>query len=444
MRGSSTGRSPTPGLLIGLVLTLAAVVVYSRSVNREMTRLRTLQTDLVDRNRKDSLQLLRVQNNLNLLGLAMRDVLDGNQPYPLAAWSTQFQRIHRDLDDALARESTVAAGPPPADRQRLLESLDDFWRAVDRTFALASAGDENRARDDIRLSLQARQASLTTAVARLLVENNESEEQAAARVQSIYDQVERQGYWLLGATLLVIAATGLYVIAANRRLFAEMTALSDGRRELAQQLIATRESTLHHVSRELHDELGQILTAMGSMLARAERRAADDPLRADLREIGEMAQRTLTNVRGLSQMLHPSILDELGLESAVEAYAAAAGRQLGLDVTFSREGEPIPVDGTTAIHVYRVLQEALTNAARHSGARAVDVRLQYRAGALDLDVEDHGTGLDARATRRGLGLVAMRERAELVGGTITFARPEAGGTLVRLRVPVDATEAQAS
>jgi signal transduction histidine kinase len=444
-RGSSPGRSPTPGLLIGLVLTLAAVVVYSWSVNREMTRLRALQTDLVDRNRKDSLQLLRVQNNLNLLGLAMRDVLDGTQPYPIAAWSAQFDRIHRDLDDALSREAEVGAGPAPADRQRLLESLDDFWRAVDRTFALAAAGDEDRARDDIRLTLQARQASLTTSVARLLVANNESEEEAAARVQAIYDQVQRQGDWLLGATLLVIAATGLYVIAANRRLFAEMTALSDGRRELAQQLIATRESTLHHVSRELHDELGQILTAMGSMLARAERRAADDPLRGDLREISEMAQRTLTNVRGLSQMLHPSILDELGLESAVEAYVAAAGRQLGLDATFTREGRAAPIDATVAIHVYRVLQEALTNAARHSGARTVEVRLRYTAGALELEVEDHGSGLDARATRRrGLGLVAMRERAELVGGTLTFARPDAGGTLVRLRVPFDDAEAQAS
>jgi two-component system sensor histidine kinase UhpB len=144
-------------------------------------------------------------------------------------------------------------------------------------------------------------------------------------------------------------------------------------------------------------------------------------------------------------MLHPSILDELGLESAVEAYVAAAGRQLGLDATFTREGRAAPIDATVAIHVYRVLQEALTNAARHSGARTVEVRLRYTAGALELEVEDHGSGLDARATRRrGLGLVAMRERAELVGGTLTFARPDAGGTLVRLRVPFDDAEAQAS
>ena len=162
------------------------------------------------------------------------------------------------------------------------------------------------------LSLQARQAALSTAVARLLIENNEAEEQAAQRVQGIYDQVQRQVYWFLTATLVVIAATGLYLIRANRRLFAELASLSDGRRELAQQLIATRESTLRHLSRELHDEVGQILTAIGSMLGRAEKQTpADSPLRADLREIGEIAQGTLTSVRSLSQTLHPSILEEL-------------------------------------------------------------------------------------------------------------------------------------
>ena len=112
------------------------------------------------------------------------------------------------------------------------------------------------------MSLQAWQTALSTSVARLLIENNEAEEQTAQRVEAIYDQVQRQVYWFLTATLVAIAATSLYVIRANRRLFAEMASLSDGRRELAQQLIATRESTLRHLSRELHDEVGQILTAI--------------------------------------------------------------------------------------------------------------------------------------------------------------------------------------
>jgi signal transduction histidine kinase len=440
--GSPHGRSPTSGLLLGLILTLAAVVAYSIYINRQIAGLRVLQSDLVDRNRKDSLQLLRIQNNLNQLGLAMRDMLDDDRVYPLMAWATQFARIRGDLADALARQGELAvASRTPADRDRLTDSLTQFWDAVDRTFALAAGGREEAARAQVSVSLQARQAALSTAVARLLIENNEAEEQAALRVQGIYNQVQRQVYWFLTATLVAIAATGLYLIRANRRLFAELASLSDGRRELAQQLIATRESTLRHLSRELHDEVGQILTAIGSMLGRAEKRTpVESPLRAELREISELAQGTLNNVRSLSQSLHPSILEELGLESTFDWYLGTVEKQLGLVVSYERAGVPVPVDGTIGIHVYRVLQEALSNVSRHSGTDRVWVRLRYLAGRLELDVEDHGSGLGTRTARRGLGLVAMRERAELVGGTIEFARPDEGGTLVRLRVPIEEPE----
>src|SRR5690606_5464664 len=223
------------------ILTLAAVAAYSLYVNRQIDGLRALQTDLIDRNRRDSLQLLRIQNNLNLLGLAMRDMLEGEQPYPLTAWDAQFDRIRRDLDDALAIEPGAApADPVVSGRDHLIDSIAQFWAAVERMFVAAGEGRTIDARTQVQ-SLQARQAALTTAVARLRVETNEAEAEAAARVQAIYDQVERQAYWFLGGTLLVIAATSLYVMRANRRLFAGIGALAEGRRELAQQLIATRE-----------------------------------------------------------------------------------------------------------------------------------------------------------------------------------------------------------
>ncbi len=437
------GRSPTSGLIVGLLLTLAAVGVYSRYITSQLSGLRVLQSDLIDRNRRDSLHLLRIQNSLSALGLAMRDMLDEEQPYPLAAWRSQFRRIRDDLDDALAREASVTpAGPTSDGRERLAESLAQFWDAVDRTFDEAEAGREAEAREQVRLSLQARQASLTSAVARLLFENNEQEEAATARVHAIYDQVERQVYWLLTGTLVVIAGTGLYLIRINRRLFAELAALSDGRRELAQQLIATRESTLQHVSRELHDELGQMLTALGTTLGRAMRKTPEDsPLGIELREIGAMAQHTLDNIRSLSQTLHPSILDELGLESTIDWYLSTARKQLDLDIAYERSGPSVHVDSVVGIQVYRVLQEALSNAARHSGVRRVEVRLRFAPARLELEVEDHGSGVRPQPARRGLGLVAMRERAELVGGTLEIVRPEAGGTCVRLRVPLEAADA---
>jgi signal transduction histidine kinase len=441
---ASTGesRSPAPALLLGLIVTLAAIVGVSWYVTRQISGLRALQTDLADRNRTDSLQLLRIQNDLNSLGLAMRDMLDGDEPYPLTAWAAQFARIHGDLESALAREAGVAvARRTPEQSQYLTSSLAQFWNAADRIFALAASGREAEARAQVRLSLQARQAALGTAVARLLVENNASEEQTAAQVREIYARVQRQVYLFLGATLIVIALTSLYLIRANRQLFARLSALSDDRRELAQQLIATRESTLREISRELHDELGQVLTAMGSMLGRASKQSPEgSPLRADLREIGEIAQTTLDNVRGLSQTLHPSMLEEAGLERTIEWYLSTVERQLGVTVLYEPPPSPVDVSSEIGIQVYRVLQESLSNIARHSGARQARVRLRAESGALRLEVEDRGKGIGMSTGRRGLGIVAMRERASLVGGIMEFERPADGGTLVRMTVPLTRTD----
>ena len=450
-RPPTAGRSPrsaTTALLFGLIITLTAVVAYSWYITRQISGLRALQSDMTDRNRKDSLQLLRIQNDLNSLALAMRDMLDTEGPYPLTAWSAQFQRIRLDLDDALAREEAIAvARQTPEQREYLRRSLAQFWDAAARTFALARGGKEAEARAQIRDSLQARQAALSAAVARLLFQNNSTEEQTAQRVQDIYDRVQRQVYRFLTATLVAIVLTSLYLIRSNRRLFADLASLSEQRRELAQKLIATRESTLLQISRELHDDFGQILTAMGSMLGRAGAHAPEgSPLRAELREVCEVAQSTLDRVRTLSQALHPSILDEAGLESAIDWYLPTVERQNGMAITYERSGPPLPgtlTGGRGGIHVYRVLQEALNNVARHSGAERAWVRLRVDGPILELEVEDHGRGFTAETSHRGLGMIAMRERAGLVGGTIDFVRPEEGGALVRLRVPLARLEASA-
>ena len=189
MQGS-TVRSPTAGLFLGLIITLAAVVAYAWYTTQQISGLRALQNNLVDRNRRDSLQLLRIQNDLNSLGLGMRDMLDNDEPYPLTAWSAQFQRIRTDLDAALRAEEELApTHRTPEQKQYLTASLAQFWDAVDRTFALAQNGKAEEARGQIRLTLQARQAALSTAVARLLVQNNESEEQANQQIRQTYDRV---------------------------------------------------------------------------------------------------------------------------------------------------------------------------------------------------------------------------------------------------------------
>jgi signal transduction histidine kinase len=427
------------------MLSVLALALYAGYTAVQLRMLRRLQTDIIDRNRKDSLLLLRVQNDLNLLGLAMRDMLDAEDGYPLTAWKSQFQRIRTDLEDAFAHEAAVAPVSRTPDQARFItSSLAQFWDGTDRVFALA-AQNEAAARVQVRLSLQARQAALSTAVSRLLVQNNEGEEQAVARTQEIHGQVERNLYVFLAAMLMLLGAVSWYLIRENRRGFDRVSSLSKRRSELAQQLIVTQENTLRSISRELHDDFGQILTAIGTMLQRVNKRAGplQDGLRDELLEIHAVVQSTLDKVRSLSQALHPVMLEEVGFESALDTYIPVFERRTGITVRYTKTGELQEISSETSIHLYRVLQEALNNVARHSGSKQAEVRLDCAQTKLTLAIEDAGRGF-GHSQRAGLGLISMRERAELAGGKIEFLSSATGGALVRISVPVAQEEARAT
>jgi len=422
--------SPTFRLLAGLTITLLAVGVYTGYTIVQLRSLRELQTRTIDSNRKDTLLLLRIQNGLNSLALTMRDMVDSEEPYPLTAWQPQFRRIRSDLEDALSREEKFSPmNQSPDQRRYMSDSFRQFWDALGRLFDLARVGQEDEARTRIRMSLQARQAALSTAVSRLLIANNETEEAASARTQQIYSGVERNVYVFLVAMLVVIVLTGLYLVQYNRRLFNQVAALSEKRSELAQQLISMQENTFRSISLELHDDFGQILTAIGAMLQRADRNTGD------LLEVREIVQTTLEKVRSLSHALHPVVLDEAGLESALDAYLPTFERQTGIEVGYEKTGEGKELDRELSIHLYRVIQEALNNVARHSHSKRAAVRLRFLTEAIVLEVQDEGIGFQEQLTQ-GLGLISMRERAGLVNGTIEFANGDKGGVLVRVTVPV--------
>ena len=443
---STAHHAPSRGLYLGLAITILAVLAYAAYITLQFAGLRQLQSELVDRNRKDSLQLLRIQNDLNSLGLAMRDMLDDSEPYLISAWIPQFERIRTDLQEALQEEERLSkAARTSNQRLYLSQALAQFWDAADRMFAISQSGLENVARIQIRDTLQPRQAALSSAVSRLLVQNNEGEQQAASAIADIYAGVLRQLYFFLAGILLAIVVTSLYLIRNNRRLFAQVAELSSQRSDLAQKLIATQESTLRHISRELHDEFGQVLTAIGSLLQRATKDIpANSPLHLNLKEVQEIAQSTLNNIRSLSQALHPVLLEEAGLESTLDWYIPTVARQMGMTLHYEKSGQSFPVRATAGVQAYRILQEAINNASRHSGMKEAWIRLQFQPSALELQVEDHGKGLAPAPGQTGIGLVAMRERAELVGGTLQLISPVSAaqsGTLLKLRIPRERAEA---
>ena len=441
MSHRSASADPTARLLAGLAVISAAVALFSLYSLRQIDGLRALQLEAVDRNRRDSLQLLRIQNNLQNLALSMRDMTEGASPYPLVAWRAELDRTRLDLEDALEKEQALAPAVRTVQQQSFLrDSLADFWRAAATMFEAAERGDDVEAKRRIREALQPRHASIASTVARLLVSNNEAELEAALEIERIYDSVERNTYYFLAAVFAAIFLTGGYMVIRNRRVFRDLARLSDERRELAGRLISVQEDLFESVARDLHDELGQALTAAGAMLTRLERRPEVDAeeLRHGLAEAKAVAQEALDGVRRLSQRLHPNVLDDFGLEGAIEWHIRQIRGQTGLAIEHRPPSPPLPaIDRETAIHVYRVLQEALSNVVKHAEAGSAQVRLAAGAGRLLLEVEDDGKGFrpdDAGA--RGLGLVAMRERALLIGGTLSIVRAPGGGALVRLEAPV--------
>lgn len=448
-------RAPLVRLALGLFLSLLVIVAFSLYAAHEIRRLRDEQMALSERNRRDSLQLIRIQNNLSSLAVTLRDMMERAEPYPMAAWASTFQRLRLDLGQAFELERTLAPARPPEQQQQITETTARFWEAVDRALALAARGDEPGALDVVRSSALPRHAELTSLVTQLLVRNTQVEEASTAAARDVYTRVIRQIYWLMAIIAVAVAVAGVLNIAATRRAFEEVRALSAQLRALTWRMLKLQEDVQTSTARELHDEFGQILTAMTMLLGRVKKNVQSDALVRDVEEVHTIARETLERIRTQSRLLHPVILDDFGVDQALAWYVDQFSRQHGVETTFASTGVGV-VPPEMAIHVYRIAQEALNNVSRHAGATKAAVRLTHANGLLTLDVEDNGRGLpgfnpSAQSPRgggpdkkarggdappTGIGITSMRERAELVGGALTLTRAAAGGVLVRCAIPL--------
>jgi two-component system, NarL family, sensor histidine kinase UhpB len=212
--------------------------------------------------------------------------------------------------------------------------------------------------------------------------------------------------------------------------------LESARREAAQTALAAQEAERLRVARELHDEIGQTLTAA---TIQAERAAEGDPDLAPeaLRRVADAVRDSLDEVRRIARELRPEALDDLGLVNALIALCNRVGGQDGFTVRRELQGKLPPLAPDVELVIYRIAQEGLTNALRHSGARSATVSLVADAEALTLRVADDGTGMPAPLPSGTAGIAGMRERALLVGGRLSIESAPDRGTEVRLSIPVD-------
>jgi len=214
--------------------------------------------------------------------------------------------------------------------------------------------------------------------------------------------------------------------------------LEDERRESVRRTLAAQEGERARVARELHDEIGQSLTAHLLHLQRMLRTAPPE-LKADLVAAREATRETLEQVRGVARLLRPEALDDLGLENAIAFSSQRVADQSGLPVKRQLAGDLPPLGPEAELVLYRVAQEALTNVLRHAGATSIELELRGPGEVVSLRVRDDGSGLNG--ARSGAGIEGMRERALLVSGSLRVGPGPRGGTEVALDLPAGGNEA---
>jgi signal transduction histidine kinase len=241
--------------------------------------------------------------------------------------------------------------------------------------------------------------------------------------------------------LIASMSSQVAVAVVNARYFAETLEQASQLRSLASHLETIREQERTRISRELHDELGQALTSLKFDVAWINARldGMAEPLSNRLAAMLQALDSTLRQVRKISAQLRPDILDKLGLSAAMEWQLQEFRQRTGINYHFSSYPADIRLDENASVALFRIMQEALTNVARHSQASRVTIVLEQQPGDIHLRIDDDGIGIDEARIYNGqsLGLLGMRERAASLGGDVTFQRNNARGTCVTSHLPVE-------
>ena len=240
---------------------------------------------------------------------------------------------------------------------------------------------------------------------------------------------------------------GMMDVTPRKRAEAQLDLSRRQMRALSARQETMRERERTRIAREIHDQLGQMLTALKMDLRWVEKQLKDRngelmPVRDKLADATDLADQTIECVQNIAADLRPSVLDHLGLPTALRFETERFHKRAGLDVTLHSVEEVPELKPEVAGAMFRIFQEALTNVVRHSEATAIDIRLSQKDKDLILEVKDNGKGIspEALANPRSLGLLGMKERASLLGGEVMLQPAAAGGTVVTLRVPKAAND----
>jgi signal transduction histidine kinase len=432
-----------PGLILvlgfgGLLLLMAVAEVASLLL---LNTLRQNDSELQSRFLTRNRTLEQIRSNIYLSGTFVRDSLLAPESSGARAQLTSLDNLRKDIGSAL---DTYAQSLEPAEHapfQALRAEIDAYWKVLDRTFAWTPE-ERNKFRDAFFYQeLVPRRTSMLQIADRIEALNDDALKRGDERLGSVFARLQLGLSAMIAITLLGGAAlAGLTIFhilklegQVQQRLEESVHAQAS-LQELSAKLVRAQEEERRKLSRELHDEIGQSFSAV---LMEAENLLDLEPAPAvqqHLESIRAVAEKGMNEIRNMALLLRPSMLDDFGLVPALDWQARETAKRTGMRVQVASEvADELPEEHKTCI--YRVVQEALNNCARHAQASAVQVAVRSEASQILLSVQDDGSGFDT-ARVRGMGLLGMEERVRHLGGTFEIDSKPGLGTRLRIQLPL--------
>ncbi len=422
--------------LLGFGALRRAKTIYREMEHTQNTYLRT------ESFRRD------IASDMYLADILVRDYLLDPSPQNVKSHRAQLLEIRSSLQDRMDQLSSEGGNNDNPGLTKLQDEVQGYWDSLDPIFDWTTKDKAEQSWGFLRHKVLPRRQAVVNLAREIAKANRDTLEHEQERIRAAQQNFRQFLFRMMGFTLslgvVVAFVTTLRVgilekgheQQRNRIMKAE-----DDLRRLSRRLVEAQEIERKSLSRELHDEVGQTLTALGMELANIENVARTDPdsIHQQVEEARRLNSEAIHSVRDLAMGLRPSMLDDLGLEPALQWQGREFSRHTGVPATVRVDGDLDALDDLQRTCIYRVVQEAFTNCARHAQATDVRVSIHGTENSVKVEVRDDGVGFapEGVATRGGLGLIGMKERVEALRGRLEISSSNGAGTTVRATIPVD-------
>ena len=436
-----------PVVAVALLGLLALIVGSILAVQRKADIAYAHLDSLNARYRDVETRLRRLRADLHLSGILVRDYLLDSSTPP-GEYRSRLMALRTESDRLIGELGPLVREGDPARFDTLRHELDQYWHAYTPLFDGTTDKDRYAF---LRREVVPRRDAVIQISAEIEDLNNSNlnaqQEAAAERQRELHQYLTSTlaASLLLGLVVAVAAVIRIRVLERRSGEQHDRTHQAEQElRRLSNQLVRTQEEERRSLSRELHDELGQMLTALRMEIGRAERAQAlgSPAFTSTVAESKALIDRMMRLVRDLAMGLRPSMLDDLGLEPALAWQAREFSRRYNVPVNLVVDGDLERLPDPQRTCVYRVVQEALTNCAKHSAATDIQVQVVRGRSHLDVSVRDNGVGMTSTKDHRGLGLTGIKERVKDINGATSIETTPGGGTVVHITLPVPAADSK--